>query len=170
MYSWSLSPQITIPTRLTSRSSTLIDNIFTNTVNESLLSGNLTFSISDHLVQFLIYPELTINNKEKKKPQYKGNYKKPSTTKFIADLENLNWTKISRTQKRNTDTSLENLLQVINTLRDRHASLKQLTKWEIKSKSKSWLTTGILTSIRIKNKIYDKFCKTKDNQRKELIY
>ena len=80
------------------------------------------------MVQFLIYPELTINNKEKKKPQYKGNYKKPSTTKFIADLENLNWTKISRTQKRNTDTSLENLLQVINTLRDRHASLKQLTK------------------------------------------
>ena len=44
----------------------LFDNIFTNAVNESLVSGNLTFLISDHLVQFFIYPELTLNNKEKK--------------------------------------------------------------------------------------------------------
>ena len=76
MYSGSSSPQITIPTRITPRSSTLIDNIFTNTVNESLASGNLSFSVSDHLAQFLIYPKLTINNKEKKNPQHKRNYKK----------------------------------------------------------------------------------------------
>ena len=63
MYSRSFSPQITIPTTITPRSSTLTWNIFTNTFNESLISGNLTVSISDHLVQFLIYPELTINNK-----------------------------------------------------------------------------------------------------------
>ena len=60
MYSGSFSPHITIPTRITPRSSTLIDNIFTDTVNESLVSGNVT----DYLAQFLIYPELTINNKE----------------------------------------------------------------------------------------------------------
>ena len=75
MYSGSLSPQITIPTRIIPRSSTLIDNIFINTVNESLLSGNLTFSISDQLAQFLIFSKLTINNKEKKNPQYKRDYK-----------------------------------------------------------------------------------------------
>ena len=92
MYSGSLSPQITIPTRRTPHSITLTDNIFTNTVNESLVTGNLTFSISDHLVQFLISPELTINNREKKKPQYKMNYKNLSATKFKEDLENLNWT------------------------------------------------------------------------------
>ena len=93
MYSGSLSPQITIPIRITPCSGTLTDNIFTNTVNESLVSGNLTFSVSDHLTQFLIYPELTIN-KEKKKPQYKRNYKILSTAKFKEDLENLNWTEI----------------------------------------------------------------------------
>ena len=89
-YSGSLSPQITIPTSITPHSSTLIDNIFTNTFNESLVSGNLTFSISDHLIQFLIYPELSINNKEKIKAQYKRNYKKLSTIKFQEDLQNLN--------------------------------------------------------------------------------
>ena len=170
MYSRSLSSQITIPTRITSRSSTLIDNIFTNIVHESLVSGNLIFSISDHLAQFLIYPQLTINYKEKEKPQYKRNFKKLCTTKFKEDLENLNWIEISKTQKCNTDTSLEKLLQVINTLLDRHAPLEQLTKREIKTKSKPWLTTDILTSINTKNKIYNKFWKAKDKQRKELLY
>ena len=71
MYSGSLSPQITIPTGITLRSITLIDNIFTNTVNESQLSGNLTFSISDHVAIFLICPELTMN-KERKNHNIKG--------------------------------------------------------------------------------------------------
>ena len=52
-----LSPHITIPTRITPRSRTLIDNIFTNTVDEPSISGNLMCSISDHLARFLIYPE-----------------------------------------------------------------------------------------------------------------
>ena len=68
------------------------------------------------------------------------------------------------------DTSLENLEQVVNTLLDGHAPLKQLTKREIKTERKPWLTTGILMSIHIKNKLYNKFCKAKDNQRKELLY
>ena len=135
MYPGPLSPQIIISTTITPCPSTLIDNIFKNTVNESLGTGNLTF-FSDHLAQFLIYPELTINNKEKKKSRYKRNYKKLSITKFKEDSENLNWIEILKTQKCNRATSLENLLQVINILLDRHSPLKELTKREIKTKSK----------------------------------
>ena len=40
----------------------------------------------------------------------------------------------------------------------------------MKTKSKPRLETGFLMSIHIKNKIHDKFCKAKDNQRKELLY
>ena len=42
------------------------------------------------------------------------------------------------------ETSLENLLDVINTPLDRHAPLKQLTKRKTKIKRKPWLTTIIL--------------------------
>ena len=49
MFSASLTPQITVPTRLTVRSKTLIDNIFTNPVEESTISRNLECCISDHL-------------------------------------------------------------------------------------------------------------------------
>ena len=45
-----LVPHITLPTRITSTSRTLIDNIFSNNLNfVHAVSGDLTVSISDHL-------------------------------------------------------------------------------------------------------------------------
>ena len=52
-------PHIIYPTRISSTSKTLIDIIFSNSLNFSLgTSGNLTLSISDHLAQFLIIQEI----------------------------------------------------------------------------------------------------------------
>ena len=51
------TPQITLPTRITDRSATLIDKIFLNTQLHKQTSGNITSSISDHL------PQLTIPKK-----------------------------------------------------------------------------------------------------------
>ena len=48
------TPHITLPTRSTLRSKTLIDNIFFNSQSHRSVSGNLTTSISDHLPQFLL--------------------------------------------------------------------------------------------------------------------
>ena len=49
MYSFSLFPAITKPTRITSRSATLIDNIFCNTIfNKQSATGILYTDISDH--------------------------------------------------------------------------------------------------------------------------
>ena len=45
-------PQITRPTRLSGKSNTLIDNIFTNDFCKPHLSGILVTPISDHLMQF----------------------------------------------------------------------------------------------------------------------
>ena len=55
IYSSNLLPHITSPTQLTSRSHTLIDNIFSN-INEECTSDNIINTISDHLGQFLITP------------------------------------------------------------------------------------------------------------------
>ena len=51
-------PQITVPTRLTSNSTTLIDNIFLNTQEFETISGNILSSISDHLPQFVLIKKL----------------------------------------------------------------------------------------------------------------
>jgi len=53
LYSHDLLPVTTKPTRITSHTATLIDRIYTNTVN-SLVSGILTIDISDHLLVFCI--------------------------------------------------------------------------------------------------------------------
>jgi hypothetical protein len=49
-------PLITLPTRITAKSKTLIDNILHNQFNPDIKSGNLTVSISDHTPQFAVIP------------------------------------------------------------------------------------------------------------------
>ena len=58
MYSNSFVPYITLPTRITPRSKTLINNIFFNNSYDSITSGNLITDISDHLAQFFITPNI----------------------------------------------------------------------------------------------------------------
>ena len=50
----SCSALILQPTRVTKKSKTLIDNIFFNSLEFVTISGNITHSISDHLIQFVI--------------------------------------------------------------------------------------------------------------------
>ena len=57
----SIIPYILQPTRLTRHSKTLIDNIFSNILSSEIISGNLTATISDHLLQFLFAPNILSN-------------------------------------------------------------------------------------------------------------
>ena len=72
-------PLITIPTRITPSSKTLIDNVLYNRFSPDIYSGNLTVSISDHSPQFVIIP---IKNKI-------SNSKKQNIT--IRDFKNLDY-------------------------------------------------------------------------------
>ena len=51
-------PLILQSTRITSHSNTLIDNKFSNVFDPEIISGNLTATISDHLPQFSIIPNM----------------------------------------------------------------------------------------------------------------
>ena len=54
MLSHNFMPQTTLPTRVTGRTATLIDNALINSYENKCTSGNITTSVSDHLSQFLI--------------------------------------------------------------------------------------------------------------------
>ncbi len=54
MYTYGVYPQINKPTRITSFSTTLIDNIFTNYLSTNLKCGVLCNDISDHLPIFYV--------------------------------------------------------------------------------------------------------------------
>ena len=68
------APLILQPTRVTSSSATLIDNIFINYICCSSSGGNLTASISDHFFQFSLLG-IDKNRKQHKIPKFGRNYR-----------------------------------------------------------------------------------------------
>ena len=61
-------PYISLPTRVTPRSHTLIDNIFSNIIeDDEIISGNITTTISDHYAQFTLFKNKIKSQKKNKK-------------------------------------------------------------------------------------------------------
>ena len=63
-------PYIIQPSRHTSHSRTLIDNIFSNVISKDIISGNITATISDHLPQFLISPNAFADPPDNPNPMF----------------------------------------------------------------------------------------------------
>ena len=162
MYSSSLSPHFTIPKRITPCSKTLIDNIFTNSADESSISGNLSYSISDQPVQFLIYPEFKTKNHQKQEKIYKRNYSKENLSNLKNEFQIIDWLNVLKANQNNWKISLGSLLKIINALLDKHTPKKLMTKKELKTRSKPCLTSSIFASIIKKNEIYAKTKKPKE--------
>ena len=81
----SFIPLILQPTRITSHSNTLIDNIFSNVIDPDIISGNLTATISDHLPQFSIIPNMFGNIPSNKSNSYERDWSKFDRENFILD-------------------------------------------------------------------------------------
>ena len=94
MYSNLLLPQITTPSRTTSKSTTLIDNIFVNEYDPTFLLGNLTTLLSDHLAQFLIMSSVKKKNElANNRPKLHKNMKNFELNKdyIPTSLKNVDW-------------------------------------------------------------------------------
>ena len=68
----SFIPYFLHPTRITSHSKTLIDNIFSNFISPEIISGDITATISDHLPQFAFVPNILPNLSPQKSNCYEG--------------------------------------------------------------------------------------------------
>ena len=58
-----LLPTIHQPTRVTTRTGTIIDNIYTTSIEHELIGGNILINITDHMSQFLILNKLQLDYK-----------------------------------------------------------------------------------------------------------
>ena len=157
-------PHITLPTRITTTSKTLIDNIFSNNPNfEQGISGNLTTSLSDHLAQFLIIPD-TSHNQKKNGNLFKRDTKNFDTENFLLDLLDINWPQVLNVQNNDVNSTFNAFEKKINDLLDLYLPLRKMTKREHKKQHKPWITTGILNSIKRRDKLQKKFAKSKNEQ------
>ena len=87
----SFLPYILEPTRITSRSKTLIDNIFTSIIFPDSISSNLTATISEHLPQFLIVPNIFSNPLSNKSNIYERDWSNFDQENFILDYFSIDW-------------------------------------------------------------------------------
>ena len=89
MFSHSLYPMINRPTRVTSASATIIDNIYCNSLQKEQFNGILYADISDHFPIFCI----DFTNHRKSLPQFTviRNYSKQNVQKFNERLSNVDW-------------------------------------------------------------------------------
>ena len=94
MYSRMFFPLITRPTRITSNTATLIDNIFTNNLNNLSVSGLMFCDISDHLPIFTL---LLDQNKNLNKTSWVSFRDKSgnNVAKFKDRLSNVHWDELS---------------------------------------------------------------------------
>ena len=53
---------------------------------------------------------------------------------------------------------------------DKYIPLRKMTNREFKRRYKPWITNGIIKSINRKNKLFNRYCKTKDLNVKEQVY
>ena len=96
-----LLPTILLPTKINTSSDTLIDNIFTNQFNPDIISGNLTFNISDgHLPSFSIFPKSNQQHLPKKHNIFKRNTHSFDKENFLLDILGLDWYEIIQINKK----------------------------------------------------------------------
>lgn len=153
MYSNMFYPLITRPTRITTHTATLIDNIFTNDPNNHL-NGLLLNDISDHLPIFAILHGNIDHNSSNNNPTMTRVRSKENINKFKEQLRNIDWMEIEGYNNPHSayTSFLEKYTKVYNTC----FPLKR-TKTKYNVNNKPWLSKGLLKSINRKNKLYKKY-------------
>ena len=166
----SFIPLILLLTRITSHSNTLVDNKFSNVIDPDIISGNLTATISDHLPQFTIIPNMFGNIPGNKSNIYERDWSKFDRENFILDYFSVEWEDLLKIDELNTEKSTKKFLDKINMLLDTYAPLKRVKKYKLKSKSKPSITLGLQKSVYAKNKLLTNFINKKDPILKEECY
>ena len=132
------------------------DNIFTNSMDKDIITGNLLSKISDHMPNFMIM-------KHTKFPKNSLNRKVRSFKKFIVNnyQEDVASIDISPVLNRDVDDIYkyyhDQLLAVIN----KHAPYITLTKMQIDWSKKPWIGKRIQSLIKQKEHLYSKYLSKK---------
>ena len=158
-------PYIIHPTRTTENTSTLIDNIYSNNLEDEILSGDILIQFADHLAQFL-----SINrNIDRITPGdvYRRDFTNFNDLAFKDDISRLDWnlnSSYSINEKFNTFLSkMENCI-------DLHARIKKLNRKQIRKTSKPWINLYIIKMISHRNKLFKRKKENPLNNKIKITY
>ena len=155
-----LHPLITRPTRITSHSKTLIDNIFTSDLSSEIYSGLIINDVSDHLPIYQIteYAHCT-NMKIVYNKRRVVNEKNLAV--LINDLKETNWNTVIHSENVNFmyDTFSEKLANSYN-------KNCPIINEKIKKNrtDKPWMTKSLINACKKKNLLYREFLKKRTDE------
>ena len=137
------------PSRETSKSATLIDNVFINDITCHSLGGNLTSSISDHFLQFS-----QIDNLEtcatRKNVKYARDYRNFNKRGFNEKLNSTDWGKLVN-DLNGTNESYKQFYDRIEDVLNHVDPYRKLRQKEIRVEQRPWITKGLLVSMKIRD-------------------
>ena len=149
----SFLPLITLPSRVTDTSSTLIDNIWTNAKHDKFSSGLLLEHISDHLPIF--YLQIKDANLRYKEKEMIRNLSDKNREKFREELLLHNWNPIL--SDNNPKSAFDSFAKVIKEKYDICFPYIEVRKNRRKFPDKPWMTKDLLTHrIRKDNALKDR--------------
>ena len=158
MISNSYFPKITLPTRLTQRKGTLIDNIFvkvTENFNNSN-SGVILNRISDHLPYFTILDYFSFSKSSQQHIKL-SSYQMSSLNQFKADLQiELSNDKLENIVANTSNDSYSNFNNILQQLMNKNFPVRKKKFNKYKHRKSKWITKGIIRSILFKDKLYVK--------------
>ena len=162
--SFSFRPLVLQPSRVTSKSCTLIDNIFVNDLSTFSSGGNITCSISDHFSQFCqidIFRKNNVSNKVK----YSRDWRNFNKERFAYEIQNLTWSDVT-SPIINANSSLSNFENKITNLLDEMAPYKRLTKKEKGLVERPWITRDISNLMSTRDNCLKDYLKENDEDLK----
>ena len=131
-------PHITLSTRLTNTTMSIINNIYSNTLTYNSFSGNIIIEIADHLAQFLSMDKSKVEYK--KINMYKRDYKNFDSQSFIEDITIQKW----NNDYNNTNDCYNDFIFRLEGCVNRHAPQRKLNLKEKKMSQKPWITNDLL--------------------------
>ena len=154
MFSNNFQPSVLHPTRSTTTTSTLIDNIFINSSPDTKIkSGNILSLFSDHLPQFCIIYDCKFDFKASSQICY--DYNSFDGNKFHADYAALD-TSFLTDHNIDLDQMFDRFLLILNSLLNRHCSQKKLNKQRITLKNRPWINLYIQQMMKVRDRLYQK--------------
>ena len=159
-------PKITLPTRFTEQSSTLIDNVFSNNLEERETSGILLNHISDHQFFFTYIEKLSYIEKVPKFVEIEKTDAN-SLENFIQELNDMNiYDQLLKPIDSSPHENYDIFMKLIQDAKNLHFPKKTVKFNKKKHKKSKWMTYGILNSINKKNRLYKLLLKTDVNSDK----
>ena len=149
-------PMITLPSRITERSASLIDNIFTNKKQTFYESGLIFSSLSDHLPVF--YTNLSNNLSKSKSKVFYRDMSQRNIDSFKDKLSLVNWSSI--TNEVNPQNAFDKFSENLDNAFTESFPLKEQNNNKRYIPKKPWMTQEILSTRKSRNKLFkDKFKK-----------